>query len=312
MTVEAHTTDAPSAPDWSATTEPVRCPLCDYDLRGLVEPRCPECGYRFTWREVVDDVLHRHRYLFEHHPRRNVWSFVRTMLGGLRPARFWSSLKPGQPLRPGRLVLYWLISASLLPLGYAAAFSRTAAAHAPEYRQKRAAAIRYATRMRPGQPLPEYVDEMFPAPLSLGYVRTIYRHEYRYHFGRHLRVALLYVLWPWLTLAVLLIFVASMRRAKVRTIHVLRCVLYCCDTGLWLGTAAVLAAPWLMRELDLGRYLGYRVESLAVLLLAPVTAWRLSAAYRHYLRFDHPTATAAASQVVVTLAVWVFLYAVLA
>lgn len=42
-------TEAPPAgsPDWATLHEDVRCPLCDYDLRGLTEPRCPECGYRF-------------------------------------------------------------------------------------------------------------------------------------------------------------------------------------------------------------------------------------------------------------------------
>ena len=28
-----------------------RCPVCDYDLRGTVEPRCPECGEHFTAKE---------------------------------------------------------------------------------------------------------------------------------------------------------------------------------------------------------------------------------------------------------------------
>lgn len=28
-----------------------RCPTCDYDLRGTTEPRCPECGERFTVEE---------------------------------------------------------------------------------------------------------------------------------------------------------------------------------------------------------------------------------------------------------------------
>ena len=29
------------------------CPECDYDLRGLTEPRCPECGRAFSTREVA-------------------------------------------------------------------------------------------------------------------------------------------------------------------------------------------------------------------------------------------------------------------
>lgn len=31
---------------------PPTCPKCDYDLRGLPEDRCPECGYEFQWEEV--------------------------------------------------------------------------------------------------------------------------------------------------------------------------------------------------------------------------------------------------------------------
>ena len=29
------------------------CPKCDYDLRGLTEPRCPECGEAFSLQEVA-------------------------------------------------------------------------------------------------------------------------------------------------------------------------------------------------------------------------------------------------------------------
>jgi hypothetical protein len=36
-------------------------------------------------------------------------------------------------------------------------------------------------------------------------------------------------------------------------------------------------------------------------LFAAVTTWRLAAAYRHYLRFDHPFATALAAQVIVAM-----------
>lgn len=31
---------------------PPTCPKCDYDLRGLPEERCPECGTEFRWDEV--------------------------------------------------------------------------------------------------------------------------------------------------------------------------------------------------------------------------------------------------------------------
>lgn len=36
-----------------------RCPVCKYDLRGTVEPRCPECGEAFTaqeWKHAKHDT----------------------------------------------------------------------------------------------------------------------------------------------------------------------------------------------------------------------------------------------------------------
>ena len=34
--------------------EPGRCRVCDYDLRGLPEPRCPECGTPFDPGEAMN------------------------------------------------------------------------------------------------------------------------------------------------------------------------------------------------------------------------------------------------------------------
>jgi hypothetical protein len=236
----------------------------------------------------------------------------------LRPNRFWSLLKPSQPSRPGRLVLYWLIAALLFPIGYAGAFAWTGVRHAEEVRRARA-----SMGLRDPADFKEWWDEQFlpaddpaggwgeyhPPPTSIRYVGYIYRQYYRYRgFDEHIEGALLYVAWPWMTVGALLVFRASMRRVKVRTVHVLRCALYCCDAGLWLSVAAALAAPEVARALDLGRYMGYRDVALTTLPFAAVTAWRLSAACRHYLRFDHPVATAVATQLIVLLFVLVCLY----
>src|SRR5580692_8305925 len=99
-------TVAPPAP---VDGQAVLCPLCTYDLRGLIEPRCPECGYQFVWTELLDEKRKTHPYLFEHYPRNNIWSFVRTAVGGLNPVRFWRTLRPQMTPRPGRLYLYWII-----------------------------------------------------------------------------------------------------------------------------------------------------------------------------------------------------------
>jgi hypothetical protein len=33
--------------------EDVRCPECEYNLRGLTVPRCPECGLPFDWSDIA-------------------------------------------------------------------------------------------------------------------------------------------------------------------------------------------------------------------------------------------------------------------
>src|SRR5438477_10336608 len=91
-----------------ALDDKLLCPLCDYDLRGLIEPRCPECGYRFEWAELRDPTRRLHPYLFEHHPERNVRALIRTFRTSLRPWRFWSQLFPTQAPRRRRMIVYWV------------------------------------------------------------------------------------------------------------------------------------------------------------------------------------------------------------
>ena len=105
--------------DWNTISEEILCPLCDYNLRGLIEPRCPECGYRFEWRGLLDPKYRLHPYLFEYNPERNVRSFLRTALGGWRPRKFWQLLLPAHRLRPKRMILYWCFCASFLLLSEA-------------------------------------------------------------------------------------------------------------------------------------------------------------------------------------------------
>src|SRR5438067_1448656 len=103
--------DAP--PDWATIERDILCPLCDYNLRGLIEPRCPECGHRFNWPEVLAQER-IHRYLFEHHPERNAKSFLQTVAGSAFPWRFWKTLLPTHVPVVRRLVIYWVVL--LLPL----------------------------------------------------------------------------------------------------------------------------------------------------------------------------------------------------
>src|SRR5215471_12139833 len=90
-------------PDRAAMGREILCPLCGYNLRGLVEPRCPECGHRFVWTQLLDEHEHRHPYLFEHYPRKKFRSFVRTLAASMLPRRFWRTLQPIHTLYPRRL-----------------------------------------------------------------------------------------------------------------------------------------------------------------------------------------------------------------
>jgi hypothetical protein len=96
------------------TSQDIHCPLCDYNLRGLAEARCPECGGQFNWADLRNPAKRLHPYLFEHHPERNLWSFARTLIGGFTPRRFWAELLPQQPSKVRRIVLYSLIYSALL------------------------------------------------------------------------------------------------------------------------------------------------------------------------------------------------------
>src|SRR5262245_60898704 len=87
----------------------VLCPLCEYNLRGLVEPRCPECGYSFEWAELLDRDRWTHPWLFEHQRKRRIRAFFRTFFASLLPWRFWSSVRPTNTPKPAWLFVYWLL-----------------------------------------------------------------------------------------------------------------------------------------------------------------------------------------------------------
>ncbi len=49
---------------WTLSVPPV-CPACGYNLTGLDEPRCPECGGRYTWKELRQQALERQSEMAE-------------------------------------------------------------------------------------------------------------------------------------------------------------------------------------------------------------------------------------------------------
>ena len=45
-------------PDWVLDRD-LPCPQCRYNLRGLREARCPECGGQFRWQALLDVICPR-------------------------------------------------------------------------------------------------------------------------------------------------------------------------------------------------------------------------------------------------------------
>ncbi len=306
-------------PDWNAISEEITCPLCEYNLRGLVDPRCPECGYRFTWREMLDPERRRHPYLFEHHPRRNAHSFWMTLRNGCRPWKFWTSLHPVQPHSARRLLLYYLLVSFLaVPLAlssFLVEWSMASWANTPTARANLVATLnsphyedwKEQIILQHGS-IDAYLDVAAPLPTRrgmLGRIRAAFSRSGLEPLSIVGPLGLIlgpFLIWPWVTFLCLMVFQVSMRRARIRLIHVMRAVVYSYDVILWLAAAmfafsisklifnqasSIFLHPWLY------------MLSIGILIIAFV--YRLYAAYRLYLRFHWPLATVLASQAVAVL-----------
>ena len=287
--------------------EDLPCPLCYYNLRGQVEPRCPECGYRFEWRDLRDPQRRRHPYLVEHHPSRRLWALYRTFLGALRPRTFWRTLRPEQPSNVDRLVAYLLVVnlfALALPF---AILGLDMAEHAMSNQRSRS----YNRPFRTTAAQQAALNRRYPLPPSADFFAQYFSNLDEDVVVAALVVAGVYSAWPWLTFLALNVFGISMLRAKVRGSHVFRCVAYTFDAVSLLGWALLLAAGAAMVAAELlaspGRDAGIDGEFIAKTIVAWSVAavalfvYRLSVAYRLYLQFHRPFLTVLASQVMVAL-----------
>ena len=295
-----------SGPDWETLKKDLKCPLCDYNLRGLVEPRCPECGFQFTWQELFDAERDRHQYLFEDHPKRNLWSFWKTFWNDCRPRRFWRELSPARPVNVRRLMIYWMLANGILVLALAVPLVKNGLAIV----HQNARMSRFITPT-PGGTSYQYSIGISPGgttryyQISVGQYQRLVKPLWSREFFRAVWAAALsdsstttsaaeIFIWPWLTVLSLLIFQASMRRAMIKPSHVLRCAMYGCDFVL-LAIALLATISFLPRT-------SYRsIPYLLMMILPIVSTYRLAFAYKRYLRFSHPFLTVAASQIVVFL-----------
>ncbi|HZN68319.1 MAG TPA: hypothetical protein VFB66_23740 [Tepidisphaeraceae bacterium] len=292
--------EAPPVLDSAEARDALNCPLCKYSLRGLANvphPRCPECGYRFTWAELLTARQNLHPYLFEHHLPGNVRSFFLTLWHGLRPATFWARLNAAHAVNATRLHVYTALVTVLLA---ASLWAGWYLAHAGALYANN----QHLTRALWAGPQPLPPDPAF-------FARAL---DYGDFGGLKAHVLLTASTWPWLTLAALLVFRASMRRAGVGFGHVLRCVVYSFDAFAWMFAFGLLAGlavafgpePARLRFIDAAQ----RYLVVGLFTTVGLATYRLGQSYRRYLRFDHPWATVIISQVLVVLSVATFLAAV--
>ena len=257
------------APVADPADEDVLCPMCDYNLRGLSEPRCPECGYQFFWIDLLDPRRKLHPYLFEHHPRRNIWSFYRTLIGGLRPRRFWTSLLPSQPSRLGRLWVYCIVTSLIALAG-------------PVGQLLRETVNNYLG----GEPLWDALSVTLEASGSIVPLFVI---------------ATVFLAWTGLTYWTMMIFGTSMELAKVNSSHVKRCVIYGQDVCVFYGVFVFLAGIFAPRQTIWAPQVVVQWAVWALFASVIIFAYRLCQAYHRYMRFHRPVAMVIATQIIVGL-----------
>ncbi len=299
-----HTSGGPAG----TVCEDVLCPLCEYNLRGITEPRCPECGYAFDWADVLDPRRRLPPYVFEHHPERNVRSFLRTAVNTLHPTSFWQSLHPVQPSRRRRLVTYWVICAGLYLLALFAGIGVNAVG---VLQAQQASITQLMAQVNANPQTRQQLIQQFGSVRN--YLRVTGRATYIGALGEVLsKHALEYMLatavplaWPWVTYLSLLVFRWSMRRVRIRSIHVLRCCLYSFDAFFWVALL-LLGGQLLLFVFDgPGGSPDVFINGAAILAAGAIVTgvYRLAVAYDRYLKFDRPLATVFASQVITALLV---------
>lgn len=270
----------------SGLDQDLACWRCGYNLRGLVSPRCPECGLTFTWQRLLDPEARPHPYLWEQHRRhRPVRSYVRTLLGVLRPQRFWRGLHLGQFDDGTGAAAFFAVSLGLL-VGLIFVAAGVA---------KVADALLWSSLKSPAGN-PRFLGDFwhwlcFPDAPAHRYWPTV---------AATAGFAVAGALLSW---ASLVLFRPTLRRARLPSHHVTRVVAY--SSGVWVAAAAVCAVGLVVYEFARGFHIRelHLAIGIAVVVLAALTGWAVSlvAGFREYLRLRRGWAMVLASQTIVAL-----------
>lgn len=100
--------------------EELRCLYCAYRLFGLQEARCPECGQAFEWQDVLNAARGRRGTLFEHRwSHEAVPALARTWwLAAFRPTKLWTSYDINDPPRVLPLLAFAVLQWTVFVLSW--------------------------------------------------------------------------------------------------------------------------------------------------------------------------------------------------
>lgn len=282
------------------------CPRCGYDQSGLhatwtascpLSGVCSECGLEIDWRDLLNPVFTHQGRLFEHARRRLGRAFFESWWRALVPSAFWRWISITHPVVPARI-------AAFIPLGFAATYVAFLGFIAAV-----AAAILVAATLGGGAAsvgrywVREVIQQaLFP-------VRT----EYIFMSDRVPPGIWIMLLSLAIMPAAFLAIPVSLRRARVRRIHLLRIWAYgfVALPGVFLLPVALQAMARLADSTSSilnARYSAFLTsqlepwhsESIIVLGFVWTFLWWTAAA-GHYLKLPTPAAVGLAMSVLSTL-----------
>lgn len=298
-----------AAVNWNEIQDEILCPLCGYNLRQLTEPRCPECGFQFEWNELLDVRRRKHPYLYEHHPESRMGSYARTVLGALRPKRFWTALHPGQSASLRRLVVFLFVPLSLIIVLLLGGLVIQQTIRQIEYNElekgytRSRASFRDAESIAPDWDLETYLEYKLPTTFFANLKEWPRYLDYNETFHEAVFISLTLFLWPILTFGALLIFFQTRRRAKLKKLHLLRCVAYSSDPVLLLGLALAALIGWRGDDYFNNVWLGRNCLLILVPAALILATYSLTAALKHYLNYRHAAMTAVLTQLIYVMVV---------
>ena len=230
---------------------------------------------------MLDDHHRRQKPLFEYRWREEpIRSLVRTWWLTLRPGKLWRLIDIHDRPRVGPLLVILIVAIiAIAVVGIVASFIEVAIAY---WRFAREMAARGRSVPSLGGMLPSVAQLASNNRLLFEFVRIV-------------------GVWGFFTFASLLVFQQSLRRCRVRTVHVFRVCVYAVIGVAPLAAAVFFTTGAVLRGFEI-YWLGAQIATVALALVVGFGAWSVGLGYRRYIRMPHSVSVVIAAQVMAILA----------